>query len=99
MNHKWDFELEPGYVHCRRCGMRVKTYEVKRGGLPRCEPPPEPAPPTPVCLTTDLRPLISCFACEGRLDDKLCARMRKAYVEGDSCSSCLGKGSSRSTQK
>jgi len=82
MNHKWDFELEPGYAHCRRCPMRVKTYKVKRGGLPRCEPPPEPVLPTPVCLATDLQPLIACFACEGRLDDKLCTMMRRSYVEG-----------------
>lgn len=81
MNHRWDFELELGYAHCTRCGMRRKTYEVKRGGLPRCNPPPEPLPPTPVCLATDLLPVLSCFNCEGKLDDKLCVKMRRNYTD------------------
>lgn len=80
-NHKWDTDKEPGWAHCTNCFMRVKAYRVKRGGLDPCNPPPEPPPPIPTCLATELQPVVACFNCEGRLDDKLCNKMKEFYIE------------------
>ena len=38
MRHSWNYEKEPDYAICENCGLKVKEYKVKRGGLPRCDP-------------------------------------------------------------
>lgn len=38
MRHSWNYEEKLGYAICENCSLEVKEYEVKRGGLPRCDP-------------------------------------------------------------
>ncbi len=36
--HSWDYEKSPGRAICGNCGMDVKAWRVKEGGLPECKP-------------------------------------------------------------
>lgn len=36
--HKWNYEKKPGYAICDNCGLDVKAWRVKEGGLAECKP-------------------------------------------------------------
>jgi formylmethanofuran dehydrogenase subunit E len=36
--HSWDYEKKPGRAICDNCGLDVKAWRVKEGGLPLCDP-------------------------------------------------------------
>jgi len=36
MRHSWRKNQETGLATCRQCGMTVKIWEAKKGGLPKC---------------------------------------------------------------
>lgn len=37
--HSWKKDdPKKGYSTCRNCDLLVKTYKIKKGGLPRCNP-------------------------------------------------------------
>ena len=38
ITHSWQEGAEKGYLRCEKCGLVVKSYKVKRGGLPPCKP-------------------------------------------------------------
>lgn len=38
MRHSWSHNKEKKQSTCRRCDLQVKTYKIKKGGLPRCNP-------------------------------------------------------------
>jgi len=39
LRHSWKHDSpRKGYSTCRNCDLEVKTYKIKKGGLPRCDP-------------------------------------------------------------
>ena len=78
MKHRWDRNEATGLSTCKRgCGIIVKTYRIKHGGIAPCNPK---VPPIPKCLNNDERPPRACVSCSGRMDDAKCDRMRAYYV-------------------
>ena len=38
MRHKWGKGTEKDFLKCISCGLEVKAYKIKLGGLPKCKP-------------------------------------------------------------
>ena len=50
MRHSWEHDKpRKGYSRCCNCACEVKSYKVKKGGLPRCEPKKPDMPPKIAC--------------------------------------------------
>ena len=67
-----------------RCGLTVKTYRIKKGNLPTCEQVLSKKKQQvkldhrPPCLDPELnlKPVVACFDCPGRISLKKCESLR-----------------------
>jgi len=83
MRHEWDDNKpQEGFSTCFNCKLEVKTYRIKKGGLPTCEEVKSPEfiqkkheKDKAQCLEST--PMLSCFKCKGRLDPKICDFLRE----------------------
>jgi len=81
MPHEWDKNTpSEGWSTCVRCGMSVKTYKARKGGLPTCEKHRQfliqaKLDEKPPC-EYDKR-AIACLKCRGRFDTRICDSLRK----------------------
>ena len=93
MPHEWDKNTpSEGWAKCANCGMEVKTYRIRKGGLPTCEKfrlQQEIAArvilePERKQTKLDEKPpcdtdksSLACLKCPGRLDINLCNNLLK----------------------
>lgn len=68
-----------------RCGLTVKIYKIKKGRLPTCEEVLSgkkrqiKLDHRPPCLDPELnlKPMVACFNCAGRINLKKCEGLRR----------------------
>jgi len=84
--HEWDKNTpSEGWARCAKCGMEVKTYRIRKGGLPTCEEfelqqeastrKQTKLDEKPPCSTD--KTALACLKCPGRLDINLCKSLLK----------------------
>ena len=93
MPHEWDKNTpSEGLSRCAKCGIEVKTYRIRKGGLPTCQKfqhmqaienhfgPVEELEQTKLDekppCDTD-KTALACLKCPGRLDINLCKNLLK----------------------
>lgn len=73
--HEWDRNSPmKGWATCSRCGLPVKTYKIRKGGLPKCLGIQRRLFKRPPCAA--LRPVQACFICPGRHREDICDQLR-----------------------
>ena len=87
MRHSWDKNTpSKGYSTCANCGISVKTYRIRKGRLPSCDPERRKQATIegvinyiPPCMDGDknVNPVISCFNCPGRIKVQKCDNLKK----------------------
>ena len=83
--HGWDHNKpEKGYSTCYRCGLSVKTYKTKKGGLPSCDEVQSEEyiikqylKMRPLCTIS--HPPLACMKCKGRIIPQHCDIIRREW--------------------
>ena len=83
--HEWDHNKpEKDHSTCYRCGLSVKTYRIKKGGLPSCDYVQSEEyiieqykKMRPLCTLT--HPPVACYECEGRIRPEHCDIIRREW--------------------
>jgi len=83
--HEWDHNKpEKGYSVCYVCGLKVKTYRYKKGGLPSCDEVQSEEykikqflKMRPLCTVST--PPLACMECKGRIRPEDCDIIRREW--------------------
>lgn len=72
--HEWDRNSPiEGWAICSRCGLSVKNYRIRKGGLPKCLGMQRKLFELPPCARA--RPPQACFTCPGRYTEDICDQL------------------------
>lgn len=84
MTHEWDRNAPAeGWATCANCGMEVKIYKIRKGGLPTCDEFTQQLREAHQSKLDEKPPCehdkssLACLKCPGRFDTKLCDNLRK----------------------
>ena len=79
MRHSWVDHF--GISRCTNCHIEVPTWKAKKGGLPPCVADYTPThihthAKAPCLISTNVKPVVSCFNCPARIVDTQCEKLR-----------------------
>jgi len=88
MPHEWDRNSPTeGWATCANCGINVKNYRIRKGGLPTCDEYTQQQRKSQKQSKLDEKPpcqhyksSLACLKCPGRFDTKLCDNLRRRLI-------------------